>query len=256
MPQSTGLGRYVRVLHLFSEEAPSWTIPAMASRLSVPASTLYRTVRELVAADMLEQATEASYRLGAAFVEFDRLVRITDPLIQNGAGLLVDVAAQAQLPCSAVLARLYGGTVMCIADARSKLGHPPTSLERGRPRPLTRGAVSKMILAQLPARRLAKLLHKAQLNREMSPSQIEALRLGLSSARKAGYVIARGEVDEGLVGFAAPVLMPEQAIAASLCLVAYAKLLNEATEQRLILLVTLSAKLLTERLVDSVAADS
>ena len=248
----SGLSRYVRVLHLFSTEQPSWTIPNMAVHLGLPASTLYRTVRELVAAEMLEQSSEASYRLGSAFIEFDRLVRITDPLIRTGAGLLVDVAAQAQAPCTAVLARLYGGTVMCVADARSKLGHPPTSLERGRPRPLTRGATSKAILAQLPAKRLSRLLSKTQLDNPVSSAAFEQLRRELSAARKAGYIIARGEVDEGLVGVAAPVFMPEQAIAASLCLVVEASVLTDTLEQRLVLLVTMSAKLLTERLIDTI----
>ena len=239
----SGLNRHMQVLRLFSEEKSNWTVPEIAAQIEVPASTVYRTVRELVSQEMLEQSTEALYRLGSAFIEFDRLVRVTDPLIKAGSGLLSDLVAQTEVPCTAVLARLYGNTVMCVADAQSKLGHPPTTLERGRPRPLTRGATSKMILAQLPARRLNKLLGGAD--------PLDRFRKELLTVRKAGYVIARGEVDEGIVGIAAPVLMPELAISASLCLVVSASMLTSNLEHRLILLTTMSAKLLTNRLTDS-----
>src|SRR5579863_2280178 len=112
----SGLSRYVSVLRLFSEERSEWTVLEIAAALDVPASTVYRTVREMVAAEFLEPAAEARYRLGACFIEFDRLVRVTDPLYSVGTALLRDVALQARVPCVAVLARLYDDTVMCVAD--------------------------------------------------------------------------------------------------------------------------------------------
>jgi len=72
--------------------------------------------------------------------------------------LLQDMARQAGVPCVGVLARLFGDTVMCVADTLPSDNGIRTSYERGRPRPLTRGATSKVILAQLPARRLNRLL--------------------------------------------------------------------------------------------------
>ena len=47
---------------------------------------------------------------------------------------------------------------MCVADTVPTDARVKTSYERGRPRPLTRGATSKVILAQLPTRRLTSLL--------------------------------------------------------------------------------------------------
>jgi len=73
-----GLDRYMNVLRLFSERKRNWTVPDLAKALEAPTSTLYRTVRELVAAGFLEPSMEANFRLGSAFVEYDRLVRITD----------------------------------------------------------------------------------------------------------------------------------------------------------------------------------
>src|ERR1700704_6421029 len=153
----SGLKRYSNVLHLFDEARNDWTIPDIAGALGVPASTVYRTVRDLLAENFLESATEGHYRLGSAFVAFDRLIRLTDPIVRVGNELLRDIVLQARVPCVGVLARLYGDTVMCIADTIPTDDIIRTSYERGRPRPLTRGATSKVILAQLPTRRLNNL---------------------------------------------------------------------------------------------------
>ncbi len=245
-----GLRRYGSILRLFDEERPEWTVLDLAAQTSVPASTVYRTVRELVAEEFLEPAAEARYRLGACFIAFDRLVRVTDPLYRVGTALLRDVAAQARVPCTAVLARLYADKVMCVADCRSSEGSVLSSFERGRPHALTLGATSKVILAQLPARRLTKLLGPEADSRPAAPfAQSGAeIREELLRIRERGYAITRGEVDKGLVGIAAPVSAPERALIGSLSLVVPASALDPAMERRLVLLVVASASLLTEEL--------
>src|SRR5476651_313084 len=115
----SGIDRYFNVLNLFTTMKSMWTAQEVSSALDVPTSTTYRTMRELARVNMLETSFEGHYRLGPAFIEFDRRTRLTDPLVQTGAPMLPDIARLANLPCVAVLARLYGNTVMCIADARS-----------------------------------------------------------------------------------------------------------------------------------------
>lgn len=244
-----GLSRYVKILRLFDEKRSEWTVPDMSGALGVPASTVYRTVREMIAENFLEPATDGFYRLGAYFIEFDRLVRVTDPLFQIGTSLLRDVSAQARVPCVSVLARLYSNTVMCVADVATADGNVRTSYERGRPRPLTRGATSKAILAQLPTRRLNKLLTE-QSSAEQGPfaRRLTEFRDELAMIRKRGYSITRGEVDKGLVGIAAPVAVPQRALNGSVSLVVAAASLDEALERRLVLLIVSSASLLTEEL--------
>jgi DNA-binding IclR family transcriptional regulator len=245
----SGLKRYTKVLRQFSETDSNWTVPNLAAALNVPQSTIYRTVRELVSENLLELASEGSYRLGSAFIEFDRLVRVTDPIHELGLQLLREVVLQSRLPCIAALARVYGDTVMCVADARSADCVIKSSYERGRPRPLTRGATSKAILAQLPTRRLNKLLDA------LDPSKLppfvrnrEEFREELAAIRRRGYAIGRGEVDSCLIGIAAPVSIPELALAASLSIIVEAKIVDDATERRLTLLAVSSASLLTEQL--------
>lgn len=238
------LNRFTTVLHLFSEMRDAWTVPAMSNALQVLTSSLYRTVRELVTEGFLEPSTSATYRLGTAFVQFDRLARLTDPLMRKGEPILQEVVRQAQIVCVGLLARLYHETVMCIADAAAAGATFHSSYERGRPMPLMLGATSQTILAQLPTRRLKRLWEKEPLSRRTRHERFEELQWHLTGIRRAGYAITRGEIDKGLVGIAVPLAVSTSGITASLSLAVEAKILNRALEQRLVLLLISSAQML------------
>src|SRR4051794_4492811 len=174
-----GLERYTAVLRLFSEARSIWTVQQMAEALAVPQSTVYRTVRDLVDENFLEAAADARYRLGSIFIEFDRLLRLTDPFAKEGERVLRDLVSEAGVPCVGLLCRLYNDTVMCVADPASGAAFR-SSYERGKPMPLTSGATSKAILAHLPPRRLARLLDHVHAERS------EAFRQELTAIRKSG----------------------------------------------------------------------
>ena len=211
----SGIERYHSVLSLFSEEKNRWTAVELSAALNIPSSTVYRTIRELARVRMLEQARDGNYRLGAAFVELDRMARLTDPLVRAGVPMLSEIIQQVGIPCVAVLARLHGDTVMCVADMHSHGSNVKTSYERGRPRPLTRGATSKVILAQLNTRQLNKLLAATG-----GRNSHQNLRAELARIRKTGYSVTRAEVDAGRVGLALPISVPQEAIVASISVVA------------------------------------
>ncbi len=246
-----GLSRFLGVLKLFDEAKSTWTVPDLAQQLQLPVSTVYRTVRELTASDFLEPAHEGHYRLGAAFVEFDRLIRLTDPLVRFGQPMLREIGMQAKLPCIALLARLYGDTVMCVADHGISHEGIISSYERGKPMPLTRGATSKMILAELPPRRLKKLLSiQAPATRRPFRIKPEELMEELVYTKKRGFCVTRGEIDKGLMGISAPVVAKDMGIAASLSLVVRAVDIDASIERRLTLLLVSSASLLTADLTN------
>ena len=247
-----GFGRFVAVLRLFNrqnaENAASWTVPAMAAALGAPASTLYRTVRDLTREGFLEQAGEAHYRLGPAFIEFDRLLRLSDPLVRIGRNILSDFVKQAGIPCVALMARLYNGEVMCVADETAPGTPFKSSYERGRPMPLTRGATSKVILANLPSRELGKLIGPREANPE--------LRQQLLSIRRAGFFATASEIDPGLAGMAAPVIVEEMDITASFTLVTEEANIDDSTRRRLVLLLVSAAGLMAEEIRASAARTS
>jgi DNA-binding IclR family transcriptional regulator len=235
-----GLQRYMAALRLFNEAQPTWTVPDMADALGAPQSTVYRTIRDLLAEGLVEASTDARYRLGPAFIEFDRLTRLTDPLLRAGAHVLEQTVTQAGLPCVGLLSRLYADEVMCIADRASGDARFLPSYERGRPMPLTQGATSKVILARLPARRLAKLLAHA------GKAQDAALKRELATVRRQGFLVSRGEIDAGLAGLAAPIVCEDAGLVASLSLVVEAERLDAFSESRLVLMLV-SAGAMIER---------
>jgi DNA-binding IclR family transcriptional regulator len=230
------------VLRLFTQAHGAWTVADMAGKLAVPQSTVYRTVHDLLAAGLLEMAADGHYRLGPAFIEFDRLTRLTDPLLQASAGILDEAVLQARLPCVALLSRLYGDEVMCIADRASAEARFRPSYERGRPMPLMQGATSKVILARLPARRLARLPGMA------GKAGDETLKTELAAIRRQGFCVGRGEIDLGLAGLAAPVVCEEAGLVASLSLVVESERLDADEERRLVLLLVSAAAMIENSL--------
>ena len=238
-----GFSRFLAVLRVFSDAASAWSVPDMAETLGVPASTAYRTVRDLVDAGFLEAAHDGAYRLGPAFIEYDRLLRMTDPLVHAGAGALRDVVMQAHTPCVALLSRLYNDQVMCVADEAARETSFRSSYERGKPMPLTQGATSKAILAQLPARQLNRLIGAPK-----TAPGYESLRRELADIRRRGYCATASEIDTGLAGIAAPVIVREAGVYASLSLVADDSSLDDGQRRRLVLLVVSAASLISEEL--------
>jgi DNA-binding IclR family transcriptional regulator len=237
-----GLQRYMAALRLFNEAQPTWTVPDLADALGAPQSTVYRTIRDLLAEGLVEASTDARYRLGPAFIEFDRLTRLTDPLLRAGARVLDQLVAQAGLPCVGLLSRLYADEVMCIADRASGDAAFHPSYERGRPMPLTQGATSKVILARLPTRRLSKLLAHA------GKAEDATLKSELAAIRRQGFLVSRGEIDAGLAGLAAPILCEEAGLVASLSLVVEAARLDAFHESRLVLMLVSAAALIEKEL--------
>ncbi len=244
----SGFSRYHSVLELFTEARPSWTVPGISQSLGLPGSTAYRTVRELVKAGFLEPSAGASYRLGAAFIVYDRRIRLTDPLVQAGYGILQEAVRQAHIPCVGLLARLYHETVMCIADEATSGADFRSSYQRGRLMPLTKGATSKVILAQLNGRKLSKLLKTVAEDPQPFGYTVEEFKDNLGRIRKGGYCISRGEIDAGLVGIAAPIVASDLGIIASLSLVLSSDGLSNAIERRITLLTVSSAALVSEQL--------
>ena len=68
----SGFLRYNKILNLFSEYRSSWTVAEISEKLKTPSSTIYRIVREMVLAEFLESAAGAYFRLGPAFIKFNR----------------------------------------------------------------------------------------------------------------------------------------------------------------------------------------
>lgn len=243
-----GITRYMRILTLFDAQRPDWTIAEIAEALDASPSTLYRLVREMVAVDLLENTVESRFRLGPLFVEYYRRINLTDPLIRSGSKFLGPLARQTGVPCVAILARLYGKAVMCVAEHRDPSADFKTSYELGRPMPLLRGATSRAVLSTLPKRSLTALVTEAL--KDDAPRR-DALLGEIAGLRKLGISETSGEVDKGLVGISAPLRNTALGIHASVSVIVEASVLNDERRPQIYTAISTTARMIEAFMADS-----
>jgi DNA-binding IclR family transcriptional regulator len=207
----------------------------------------------MVEAGMLEATVESRYRLGAFFIEYYRRIRLNDPLVRSGAKFLEPMMQQSGLPCTVILARLYGNAVMCVAESRARGAKFNTSYELGRPMPILSGATSKAVLSTMMPRIARSFLQK-EVN--IAPGHLVALEKELSALRKSGICETHGEVDSNLVGIAAPVRNDRLGVHASLSLIMESHMLTDDLRPGLFTALSATAKLIERFMADTLHEDS
>jgi DNA-binding IclR family transcriptional regulator len=143
---------------------------------------------------------------------------------------------------------------MCVHQVVAPGSHRPVSYERGRLIPLFRGASSRIILANLPSRTLKSLFEQnlAAIAEAALGTSWDDFRQRLGALRREGVAVARGELDAGRVGIAAPIF-EGQAILGSLSFVLPAERTDDTLIGRLGPLTIAGAREI-ERAMDSAAA--
>lgn len=209
----SGFLRYNKILNLFSEYRSSWTVAEISEKLKTPSSTIYRIVREMVLAEFLESAAGAYFRLGPAFIKFNRTINLSDPLVRAGQPFLEKLANENPIVSVNVLARLYSKKVMCVADFKSQSFKNNTSYQKGKLMPLMYGATSRAIIMQTNGKRLEDLLSSETFK---TGNEKDYFLKSLKNDKKKGYCCTQGQVDRDLIGFAVPIHSKKLGIEASL----------------------------------------
>ena len=209
----SGFLRYNKILNLFSEYRSSWTVAEISEKLKTPSSTIYRIVREMVLAEFLESAAGAYFRLGPAFIKFNRTINLSDPLVRAGQPFLEKLANENPIVSVNVLARLYSKKVMCVADFKSLSFKNNTSYQKGKLMPLMYGATSRAIIMQINGKRLEDLLSSETFK---TGNEKDYFFKSLKNDKKKGYCCTQGQVDRDLIGFAVPIHSKKLGIEASL----------------------------------------
>ena len=213
----SSITRVLGILDLFTPENSVWTVDMLVVRLGVGRATVYRYVRALCDAGFLVPVAGAGYVLGPRFIEFDRSIRLADPLLHIVPPVMAalrDVVNGGQLLCA-----FYGLRVLTVLQDKTD-PNITMSMERGRPFPLFRGSPSRVILAHLPTYQLRNLAlnHQAEIAAAGLGENWGEFRDGLRAIRRAGYLSA-SDIDKTLVGISAPIFHAPGAVVASLCLV-------------------------------------
>lgn len=222
------LERLQAVLEVFSEDRLEWTPEELMETLGYSRPTLYRYLKILKSAGLLTSMPNAGFTLGPKIVELDYLLRKSDALILNGTSHLENLISRYN--CTALLVRWYGEKILCVGS-RSSMKNPISSYPRGRPMPLTRGAIGRSIMAFLPRRHLVPLVERAMVDMRAIGlgNTTEEVLESLKRVRKAGFAVAYGEVTPGVVGVAAPVFDAGRSPIASVCVTISGSLVNGTT---------------------------
>lgn len=191
------------------------SVEEIAREVDVSTSSTYRDVQELCQAGFLAPVVGAGYVLGPAFVQFDRLVRQSDPLIRLAAPKMRALLDQTTQRAVAVLSRRYRDHVMCVHQELGHAPHPLTLYERGVAMPMFSGATSKVILAHQAERTLQRIYldNEETIRRTLHCETWKAFRDQLEEIRQAGVAETRSEMAQGRVGIAAPIFASKQVIA-------------------------------------------
>jgi DNA-binding IclR family transcriptional regulator len=203
--------KVLSILRLFSIERNEWTVEQAALAIGQPVSTTYRHFAVLAKAGLIDSFRGGRYILGPAAIQLDWLIRKTDPLLRAAQPAMKFLAGAIDRPTVVLLCRFYRNQVMCVDQAIA--GNPAfaPSYQRGRLLPLARGAASKIILATL-SDHAKKSLH-ARNGKEFAAARLGTnwteFRASLSAIRDAGYSVTHGEIDKGVIGISAPILLVE-----------------------------------------------
>ena len=216
--------RMLRLLQMFTVDFPEWSVDDAAQALGLAQSTTYDYFRDLLGAGLLVGSRTGHYVIGPAIIEFDRLARISDPMISKAQPIMQSLAKTGGVQTIALVCRLYRMSVLCVAQHAIGQCDFSVSYERGRPMPLFRGAASKIILAHIERRKLRRYFD------EWAPdiaaaglgTTWEDFRTGLRRIRAQPVLSTEGELDVGRVGISAPVFSPEDEILGSVSLVVLA----------------------------------
>jgi DNA-binding IclR family transcriptional regulator len=242
----------LRVLSLFSSESLAWTASDIAQALGISYSKANRYVNSLKVAGLLQQV-DGKIWLSPRLLYLAELVRSSDLLIQ-AATPVVDAIAW-ETGETVILSRLIERSIVGVLRRESRRV-VRYSFEPGQPMPLNAGAAAKAILAYLDPKIRDRLLQGASWDPLTSNTITDEGRFlrELEEVRRQGYAMSCGEVEEGVVAFAAPLLLPWDEVCGSLCVVVPSYRLNAQVEAQVLAAVRKGAGEIITRYLGSQSA--
>ncbi len=198
------LDKMLSILNGFDETTLSLDVTRAAELCGSSRASTYRYLQALTRAGLLTPASGGTYIIGSRVIELEMLKRENDPLFGSARHLIRYYAED--LGMNVMLCSYYGDKVLCTDFACSdpamvKLYKP------GRSMPIFRGAMAKVILANLSPSQLKNIYayNETRIAQDGLGEDRDTFLSTLADIRSAGYCITHAEVFEGLVGVAAPV---------------------------------------------------
>jgi DNA-binding IclR family transcriptional regulator len=214
---SNSLERMLRVIDVVDMSQGAIQFDDMYVKLGFTRSTLYRYLKTLTDSGFLISVPDLGYTLGPRITELDFKMRQWDPLISAARPVMLElVASQSAV---ALLCRRYRAKVLCVHQERGTSALQ-SNYERGRARPLLRGAASRIILANLPSQLLSRLYQEQQADFKDAKlgSTLAEVKGTLKKIRQTGWDMTHGQLTPGVTGIAAPLIDGRGSVIGSLSL--------------------------------------
>jgi len=215
-PNAASFERVLAIMDLFTLEKPVWTADDMVQKMGLARATVYRYVKALVDRGYLRSIAGRTYTLGPRMVEFDRQIRLSDPLLIVGPPLMREIRDEIQ--GDMVLCSYYGDRVLTVhSESSAGTGHS-LMFDRGTSFPLFRSMPSLVILANLPLYQWKNMMleHREDIVASGLGSNWQEFAQALKAIQKAGYRAGPGQIDTQNLGIAAPIFRAPKTVIGSL----------------------------------------
>jgi IclR family acetate operon transcriptional repressor len=206
------LEKTLRVLDLFTLDAPVWSVTEVARELEMPTATAHRIVRALEARSYLAK-DGTRYRLGFAAIDLGRRATASVDLRSRLRGVLRELATATR---ETALLTVYDESrhgSLCV-DRIETTHSLRLTIEIGRVTPIHAGASAKALLAYLDEATIEDVLAGELVG--LAPGTLtdpDALRKELAGIRRRGWAQSFEENNAGAWGVAAPILVGERVVA-------------------------------------------
>ncbi|MHA4854266.1 IclR family transcriptional regulator [Rhodococcus sp. MSC1_016] len=212
--------RALDVLLLFRDDKLVWTATEIADGIGVARSTGYRYLQSLVNSGFIEESANG-FRLGPRIFMLAQLARASSSLSDIALPAMKSLAEK--FGETVLLTRRSGRSVVCI-DLVESAHAVRLSYERGHVLPINAGAAAEALLAWAPQGEVTELLAAAPLERFTAKTITDPTELQkrLAQIRKEGVAVSHGELDDEILGVAAPIYDAKGAVIAALSIAAVA----------------------------------
>lgn len=214
----SSLTRMLSVLDLFSREHEAMSAEEIAEALKLTRTTCYRYTKELAGAGLLV-SNGGRFTLGPRIIQLDHRIRESDPLLNAGKDVLEQLSRA--VGATGLMATIYKSEIINIFQCGSEEAMRLVTFGRGTSVPTFRSSSSKVILAALSRARLRRIWADNAQNPDCQAIGADWLAFwqALQAIKKNGFWISRSEVDNSLVGIAAPVFYSDGDVAGSMTLI-------------------------------------
>ncbi|WP_227938296.1 IclR family transcriptional regulator [Alkalihalobacillus deserti] len=191
--------RSLNILGCFSMEQQTLTIKEIASKLSLPKSTVFRLLNTLKAKNFIEQDPDSQrYQLGYKLYDLGNIY--ADKLDLRKLSYPIMMELNKKTAETVHLNILDMGQRVCIEKIEST-HQIRSSIKVGARSSLCFGAAGKVLLAFLPENEIKQIIF----NEQLSAEQEEILRKDLQKIRDTGFIVTVGDRVIDKTSISAPV---------------------------------------------------